>query len=68
MPKLTRLLMCGIAAAILTNPATPDLAWAVFVRMTPPPPPQALSGTGHRIAEWFGHLPITGGRADITSG
>lgn len=68
MPKLTRLLVCGIAAAILTSPATPDLAWAVFVRTAPPPLPQAPSGTGHRIVEWFGHLAITGGRADITSG
>jgi len=28
----------------------------------------ALSGAGQRIAEWFGHLAITGGTADITPG
>jgi hypothetical protein len=67
MPKLTRLLECGIAATILTSPVTPDLGWAVFVGTAPPPPPQALSGTGHRIPEWFGHLAITGGRVDINS-
>jgi hypothetical protein len=63
MPKLTRLLVCGIAAAILTSPATPDLAWAVFVRTAPPPLHQAPSGTGlteswNGLGTWL--LPVAG--------
>jgi len=43
MPKLKRSLVCGIAALILTAAATSDLAWAIFVRTAPPPPPRHAS-------------------------
>jgi len=54
MPKLQRLLVCGIAAAILTAAATSDLAWAVFVRTAPPPHHGGFVGrrTAHRGMVW----------------
>lgn len=69
MPKLTRLLVCGIAAAILTSPATPYLAWGSLREDGASTAASSSVGhRAHRIVEWFGHLAITGGRADITSG